>query len=108
MFRAALATIALSACVSAPNLAQQTGCRPPAGWEAAALRAEGQILTFGETHGTKEGPAAVAEYVCAASAKGGGKTVFAVEIGKRYDAALQAALQADDPRKALVDAMPGF
>lgn len=83
-------------------------CAPPLGWEAAAERAEGRILTFGELHGTDQGPDLVAEYVCAAAADRGGRTVMAVEIGEEWRDELEIALGSASPSEALVAAMGDF
>ncbi|MCM8556543.1 hypothetical protein [Sphingomicrobium sediminis] len=42
-------------------------CNPLPGWETVAQAADGKFLIFGESHGTAESPAAVAEYICAIS-----------------------------------------
>ena len=56
-------TFALAAAISAAPIA----CDPLSGWDTVAEAADGRFLVIGETHGTVEAPAAVAEYVCAAS-----------------------------------------
>lgn len=83
---------------AAPASAETPGCNPPSGWERVADAAEGKLLWFGEVHGTAEGPAAVAEYLCAAASRGG-RTVLAVEFPADDDANLAEGLGSPTPRE---------
>ena len=58
----------------------------------------------GDIHGTNEIPAAFGEYVCAAAATYGGKTMVALELGSSQADRVQAALRSEeDARTALAD-----
>lgn len=86
----------LSACAATPDPVAE--CGAPTGWEAVADVAEGQLLLFGETHGTVESPAMVAAYACAVTKSRGGVTAVGIEWASFRNDDLAAALSADDPR----------
>lgn len=91
--------------------AKEAPCKPMSGWEAVAKASAGKFLIFGETHGTVEGPASVAEFVCAVAGKGR-PVLLAVELNAPANAAMQAAwrsrtLTPAELRSALFDVFGG-
>lgn len=108
MLRCLIILVTLTGCMSTKHAADRLECKPPLDWERAADLAEGEILTFGELHGTDQGPDAVAEYICAVASQRSGRTMVAVEISDRWEEQLSAALVAADPAEALIETMPDF
>lgn len=90
----------LSACAATPDPAAE--CGAPEGWEAVADAAEGNLLLFGETHGTVESPAMVAAYTCAVAKSKSGVTVVGIEWSASSNDDLAIALSNDDPRAAML------
>ncbi len=62
-------------------------CDPLPGWETIAELSKGGVAIFGETHGTRQSPAAVAEFVCAVSDR---PVLLAVELDAKLDDELQS------------------
>lgn len=79
-------SLALSLAVAA---AGPDKCDPLPGWETIAEAADGKFLILGDQHGTVEAPAALAEYVCAAS--DGRSLLVALELASPLDPAYRAA-----------------
>lgn len=68
-----------------------TDCVPYAGTDAVLSHARDHLIVFGEMHGTKEGPLAVSEFVCAAL-NGGLSVRLGLETGRSQTKALDRAL----------------
>ena len=64
-------------------------CDPMPGWEEVARASEGRYLVLGETHGTVEAPAMLAEYVCALADNG--PVLVGIEFTSTTNAAFQRA-----------------
>lgn len=64
-------------------------CTMPEGWSGIADR-EPRFVVFGETHGTQEAPALVANVACGLAAAGE-RVLLAIELSVEDNAALQAA-----------------
>ena len=80
----------------AAGLAQ--ACTPPDGVSQLWERSE-RIIVVGESHGTREGPAAFAEIVCAATEQG--PVTVALELPSNMQPSLNAFLAAADATTAL-------
>lgn len=71
---------------------QAPACAPMPGWEAVAGEALGNYLVLGESHGSSEAPAAVAEYACAVASDG--PVLVAIEFDSAANAGWQRAWNA--------------
>jgi hypothetical protein len=81
------AIIVLASCASAGS--QSVRCRAPAGVDALFRDPEVRYLVLGEVHGTDAMPAAAAEIACEAASRGD-RTLVALEIPRREQAAIEA------------------
>lgn len=90
---------ASSAINAAPD--SEGRCTLPEGWDEVTAN-EPRFIIFGESHGTREGPAFVGEVLCAL-ARRGEKVLLATELTSTHDARLQAAWA--QPMEAFADAL---
>ena len=92
--------LAVSAALQVP------ACDPLPGWGEVAEEAQGKYLLFGESHGSAESPAVVAEYVCAVAQDG--PVLLAVEFSSTNDEGWQRAWAAppDRFRETLLTEVP--
>jgi hypothetical protein len=65
--RVAIVAAFMALFFAASSTAPARACAPLPGWKDVAAASAGKYLIFGELHGTREGPRAVAEFVCAVS-----------------------------------------
>ncbi len=72
-----------------PAVSSPQACTMPEGWSGIAGR-EPRFVVFGETHGTQEAPALVANVACGLAAAGE-RVLLAIELSVEDNAALQAA-----------------
>ena len=89
----------LASCAEAGKVAD-VSCDPLPGWESVADSTRDRYLVIGESHGTAEVPAAVAEYVCAVSTE---PTLLAIEWDASDNNGLQLALAEDGDLRAGLD-----
>lgn len=84
-------------------------CNPIAGWQTIAAESKDKVLVFGETHGSKESPKAVEEYVCKLL-ENGESLLLGVEFDRNTNAGFQKAWREphDKFRKHLFDNVPSW